>query len=264
MYKSIGLSGGGFAGAYEVGALMGLVEKKVINLKTVRAAGASAGALSLGFCSGVSLNATLDAAMEIVDNCAADPYLCYGTLGAKVTAALDSYIPKGPKAWMQCNKRMYIQLSQAKSSQKPPCPLNETTPTYIIKSLLINQFSSRNDFINALAGSAFLIPVSNLDVCSRDFRKNVHVVDGGYTDILPCPPGKDDCLQISTYYKGQLPFTGDIYPGMRGNGTLPIEPAALYDMSKLNAQITKPRFSQLVQAGYLDALFWYDKQITEG
>ena len=146
--------------------------------------------------------------------CALDPLYCYGTLQDKLNQTFSDYLPDND-GWKQCNKRAYLQISEADGSVKynasdplMPCPLTPVInldlyePAYITKPGVISTFKSRADLINVALGSAFLVPLSSHTECSSEVRPGVFAVDGGYVNPTPCPPGGGKCLVVSTYRAG--------------------------------------------------------------
>ena len=255
-------------GIYGLGVLQYLIENEIIDPYVVRVAGASSGAQSVAFACGVSVDTMIAQANATIQLCRYDPYGCLGKLDALSLAGLNASFPPG-YAFELCNGRIYIQMTQVNGTLAQPTgqfPPNECPAwqTFWEGGELINWFNSRDDLITAMAGSSFIVGASSFTKCAEQWRDQ-YVIDGGYSDVMPCPPGNTSCLSISTYLPGQLifngvPYVAQIYPGIRGNGTLPINPASAYNAAKLNAYLIAPYVDQIIMAGRDDAAYWLQLQ----
>jgi hypothetical protein len=249
--QAIGFSGSGFLLVYHLGVLTAFKEHGVIPNVTNQIAGQSGGAL-IGVLQCISANLTLAKAQlfQFIDICAnRPPFYCIGSLLQAVSLALDFIIPKH-NSYLHCNHVFTVEVS-------PIVDLTQScfdcTPDNV-KQVLINQFTSRQDLITVLEASSFVAGVSGTDPCYVELRGNA-TCDGGYNipQGVPCPTNiTDGCVRVSCHTG---PPDGNIYPGMRGNDTLPLA-AADWNGLSFNAPQTNQYKEAIYNTGYMDASFW--------
>jgi hypothetical protein len=261
--KSLGFSGSGFYFSYFLGVYKSLQKAGLVNKKTP-VYGSSGGAIVAGgLCSGSSIEDMMDENLKVATFCNSSTTLCAGQLDELLVAELKQRAPKG-NGWKNCNNRGHIHISHSysKPNDFPVCNLTGGNWT-------INQFKSRQDLIDAVASSSFVIGASGF-ACNREFRGQP-VMDGGYSISLPCD-GMDDnsqiekgCLAISVipqplwaYYAGRN-YAIRIYPGMRGLQTLPLA-LNKWLSGTINAQIYLPIAHQLFDLGVEDGKYWIEQQ----
>ena len=262
----IGMSGTAFMIPYQLGVARtfidyGMFEKYVT-------AGASGGALSgsLG-CSGMSFTSFKKSIFAAVTTCANDANMCVGTLGEKLSNAISATLPSG-QSYANCNGRLYIQTTIGTVPQDPTSSECFCTQTDKNRGKLVRHFKSRSDFVSILKTTTYLSKIVAPE-CTRSFRKFDETCDGGYSDNLPCPPqaigeGKF-CLKASVYPKfmwsSKTNTTGpaDIYPGVRGDDTLPFQDRDLWATATHNPKTIDTYKDEIYQAGRLDAKFWLDE-----
>lgn len=262
----IGLSGTAFMIPYNLGVAKTFLDYGMF--KKYPAAGASGGALSASLgCSGMPFNKFKTSIFAAVAYCANATDMCAGSLGSKLVEALQLSLPTG-SAYKGCNGRLFVQVTIGTVPQpKPdtptaPCLCTETATN---RGKHVSFFNSRSDFVSTLRTTTFLSRLAD-PACTRAFRKFPETCDGGYSDNLPCPPaalgeGKF-CLKASVYpsfmWSTKTNTTGpaDIYPGVRGESTLPFQDRALWATVTHNPRTVERYKTQIYQAGRLDAEYW--------
>jgi hypothetical protein len=132
-------------------------------------------------------------------------------------------------------------------------------------NLTVDHFTSRDNLIDALLGSSFVLNVSLLTSCAYPFEK-YNVMDAGYSVPLSCPGEAGlSCLRVASV-PAQLwakwaesveqiePPVADIYPGMRSLHTLPV-PLDKWLHLMFSTDIT-PHLKDIFKAGSDDAISW--------
>jgi hypothetical protein len=256
----IGFSGGGFLLAYHLGVMQTFLTKKLVQNEAIPIAGASAGALVGSIpCSGSKLSVVKDHFMNALTYCANSTTKCIGELDALNQATLQVAIPHNAR-YKECNNHLFVAVTRNIKPEDPTTPACECTGSKTVGKL-IHFYENRGDLITSLRASAFLPMLSSMS-CYLLLRHK-QTCDGGYTDLLPCPPNTDVpgkfCLKVSVIPKIFWTNTTEpasIYPGIRGVATLPIPDLRLWQNIALNAKVVNQYKMAIFEAGKEDADYW--------
>lgn len=281
--SGVGWSGSGLMIFYHAGVLAELLEAGVVQPGITPMAGTSGGShVSALACAGAGAGAVYRAAQQVLSRCAARGEGCGGDLDGAVEQSLGAVLPAD--AWSRCRGKVHVHLTAVQQQQQEAAMesvgrVDQTEeesarPMDCIdqpkRGLLVSDFSSQRDLVTALAGSAYLHPASG-PACSRPFRQ-LAVKDGGYSELLPCPPASAaaGCLRVAAVPQPlwhQWAASGgvdvlappagatDIYPGMRGLHTLPV-PLDQWLGYMFNFAEFAPFADQIYELGRQDARHW--------
>lgn len=269
----IGMSGSGLFAVYHLGVLETLIDSGVIIPGTTVMAGASGGAiLSLHTCLGLTPRHTFDRLHVMLQSCAASPTTCpLADLHAFGARIMDAMLLTAPHSWERCIGRAHVHVALVQDAPAlatdASCPLNLRKQGWTLTN-----FTSRQDVVEAAAATSY-IPGIVGDACATTLRGQA-VIDGGYFDHLPCPPGTEHgCLRINAFPMEEsdleefhgvdaLPFPPpgvsiDIYPGMRGEHTLPPIPVGTWSTKLIMDPVgIAPHAVALFELGREDAAAW--------
>ncbi|KAG2433513.1 hypothetical protein HYH02_012631 [Chlamydomonas schloesseri] len=163
-----GFSAGGFLYPYHLGVLWELHELNILKDYKVQMAGASAGSLAVAtYNCGLEPEKATQALHEFAENCRAN-----GTryrLGGLLKDFLHAYLPAD--AHERCRGNTYVALTRLFP---------------VVRSELISEFESKDDFINALLTSCH-IPFYFNGSWMTEFRGRFYM-DGGVAAFIPRPP----------------------------------------------------------------------------
>lgn len=264
-----GFSGSGFYIIYHIGVLSELISSGLLVPGESVIAGASGGAHIAAFtCSGLPVDQQRSMILKSITGCLDGS--CQGKLNALDLKMMRSSIPDD-SAFDPCIGKAFVQLSVTQ-----PAPAGSSPPFQMCfdehkDSLLVGDFYDRNDFIDAVSGTSFIHNgLSNATSCTLPWR-DLHVMDGGYTNELPCPPGTENnnsCLRVAAIPKAlwsewqtsggpscvPLPPQTEIYPGVSGI-TLPI-PLDSWLAAEFDAVKFLPHADSVYELGVADAQYW--------
>ncbi|XP_010538890.1 PREDICTED: uncharacterized protein LOC104813074 isoform X3 [Tarenaya hassleriana] len=168
---------GGLLFPYHLGVAQFLIEKGYIK-ETTPLAGSSAGAIICAVIAcGLSMQKALEATKTIADDCRRK-----GTafrLGALLRDCLEELLPDD--AHTSCNGRIRVAVTQI---------------TWRPRGLLVDQFDSKGDLINALFTSSF-IPGYFSASPATVFRNRL-CIDGGLTFFMP-PTSASKTIRVSAF-----------------------------------------------------------------
>ncbi len=269
-----GFSGSGFYIIYHMGVLDELISSGILVPGESVVAGASGGAHIATFtCSGLSVDQQLAMIMKGITSC--NDGSCLGYLHARDLKMMELAVPDN-SAFERCNGKVFVQLSVTK-----PAPPGSKPPFNMCfeeqkDSLLVGEFHNRNDLINAVTGSSFIHNgLSNATSCTLPWR-DLNVMDGGYTNELPCPPGTEDnnsCLRIAAIPKSLwsewqisggkscIPVSSgtEIYPGLSGM-ELPL-PLGDWLAAEFDSVKFLPHADSIYDLGVADARYWLKSNV---
>ncbi|GMJ05647.1 hypothetical protein like AT1G33270 [Hibiscus trionum] len=224
-------SAAGLLFPYHLGVAQFLIEKGYIK-ETTPLAGSSAGAIVCAvIASGASMDEALKATKILADDCRLK-----GTafrLGAVLRDILDKFLPHDIHT--RSNGRVRVAVTQI---------------LWRPRGLLVDQFDSKEDLINAVITSSF-IPGYLAPRPATMFRNRL-CIDGGLTLFMP-PTSASKTVRVCAFPASQLGLQGigispDCYPENRATGrqlfNWALEPA---DDEILD---------RLFELGYLDASIW--------
>ncbi|GLJ46932.1 hypothetical protein SUGI_0990410 [Cryptomeria japonica] len=227
-------SAAGLLFPYHLGVAQCLIEKGYITENTPLA-GSSAGAIVCAvIASGASMQDALKATKELAEDCRLN-----GTafrLGAVLRGVLDKVFPDD--VHVRANGRIRVAITQVFRSPR---------------ALLVDQFDSKEDLIDAVFTSSF-IPGYLAPRPVTVFRKRI-CVDGGLTLFMP-PTAADKTVRVCAFPVSQL--------GLQGIGISP-------DCNPENRASTRQLFNwalepagddildELFDLGYRDANVWTDR-----
>eukprot|EP00252_Welwitschia_mirabilis_P000871 TRINITY_DN1084_c0_g1_i4.p1 TRINITY_DN1084_c0_g1~~TRINITY_DN1084_c0_g1_i4.p1 ORF type:complete len:360 (+),score=49.23 TRINITY_DN1084_c0_g1_i4:251-1330(+) len=179
-------SAAGFLLPYHLGAAQCLIDKGYIRENTPLA-GSSAGAIvSAVIASGVDLSACLDVSKELAEDCRRN-----GTVfrvGELLKESLEKFLPDD--IHVRATGRIRVAITQVFRSPR---------------ALLVDQFDSKEDLINALFTSSF-IPGYLAPRPVTVFRNRI-CVDGGLTLFMP-PTVADNTIRICAFPLSRLGLQG--------------------------------------------------------
>lgn len=227
-------SAAGLLFPYHLGVAQLLIEKGYIK-ETTPLAGSSAGAIVCAvIASGASMEEALVATKVLAEDCRRR-----GTafrLGAVLREVLDNFLPED--AHTRSNGRVRIAVTQI---------------LWRPRGLLVDQFDSREDLINAVVTSSF-IPGYLAPQPATLFRNRL-CIDGGLTLFMP-PTSAAQTVRVCAFPATQL--------GLEGIGISP-------DCNPENRATSRELFNwalepaeddildRLFELGYLDAVVWAEK-----
>ncbi|KAJ1275787.1 hypothetical protein BS78_05G163000 [Paspalum vaginatum] len=224
-------SAAGLLFPYHLGAAQCLMDRGYIT-ETTPLAGSSAGAIICAvIASGNTMQDALQVTKVLADNCRSK-----GTafrLGAVLRDVLDKFLPDD--LHIRCNGRIRVAITQL--SWRP-------------RGLLVDQFDSKEDVINAVITSSF-IP-GYLAPRPATFFRNRLCIDGGLTLFMP-PTSAEETVRICAFPASRL--------GLQGIGISPdcnpenrASPRQLFNWALEPAE--DEVLDRLYELGYLDAAVW--------
>ncbi|KAL6654129.1 hypothetical protein ACP70R_007594 [Stipagrostis hirtigluma subsp. patula] len=231
-------SAAGLLFPYHIGAAQCLMDRGYITERTPLA-GSSAGAI---ICAVIASGNTMEDALKVTkvlaDNCRSK-----GTafrLGAVLRDVLDEFLPDD--LHIRCNGRIRVAITQL--SWRP-------------RGLLIDQFDSKQDVINAVITSSF-IP-GYLAPRPATFFRNRLCIDGGLTLFMP-PTSASETVRICAFPAGRLGLEGigispDCNPENRAS------PRQLFNWALEPAE--DEILDRLYELGYQDAAVWAQQKSAE-
>ncbi|XP_030513257.2 patatin-like phospholipase domain-containing protein 2 [Rhodamnia argentea] len=224
-------SAAGLLFPYHLGVAQFLIEKGYVK-ETTPLAGSSAGAVVCAvIASGASMEEALMATKVLADDCRRR-----GTvfrLGAVLRDVLDKFLPEDSHT--RSNGRVRIAVTQI--LRRP-------------RGLLVDQFDSKEDLINAVLASSF-IPGYTAPLPATLFRNRL-CIDGAATMFMP-PTSAAQTVRVCAFPATQLKLQGigispDCNPGNRGSAR------------EVFSWALKPAeddiLDRLFELGYLDAAVW--------
>ncbi|XP_055816240.1 uncharacterized protein LOC129885828 [Solanum dulcamara] len=224
-------SAAGLLFPYHLGVAKLLIEKGYIK-ETTPLAGSSAGAIVCAVvASGASMQEALDATKILAQDCRLK-----GTafrLGAVLREVLEKFLPDD--AHIRCNGRVRVAVTQI---------------LWRPRGLLVDQFDSKEDLINAVFTSSF-IP-GYLAPRPATFFRNRLCIDGGLTLFMP-PTSAAQTVRICAFPAGRLRLQGigispDCNPENRAT------PRQLLNWALEPAE--DDILDKLFEQGYADAAIW--------
>ncbi|KAK1313751.1 hypothetical protein QJS10_CPA06g02443 [Acorus calamus] len=231
-------SAAGLLFPYHLGVARFLLEKGYIK-ETTPLAGSSAGAVvSAVIASGSSMDEALKATKVLAENCRLN-----GTafrLGVVLRDVLDKFLPDDVHT--RCNGRVRVAITQV--FWRP-------------RGVLVDQFDSKEDLINAVFTSSF-IPGYLAPRPATIFRNRL-CIDGGLTLFMP-PTSASNTVRVCAFPANRLGMKGigispdcnpDDRAGPRQLFNWALEPAEDYILDKL------------YELGYLDAAVWAEQNPLE-
>lgn len=227
-------SAAGLLFPYHLGVAQFLVEKGYIK-ETTPLAGSSAGAIiCVVIASGLSMQQALDATKILADDCRRKGTMF--RLGALLRDCLEELLPDD--AHTSCNGRIRVAITQI--SWRP-------------RGLLVDQFDSKGDLINALITSAF-IP-GYLSPRPATMFRNRLCVDGGLTFFMP-PTSASNTVRVcafpaSTFGAKGIGISPECNPENRAT------PRQLFNWALEPAE--DEVLDRLFELGYADAATWAEK-----
>ncbi|KAM3291101.1 patatin-like phospholipase domain-containing protein 2 [Capsicum chacoense] len=231
-------SAAGLLFPYHLGVAKLLIEKGYIK-ETTPLAGSSAGAIVCAVvASGASMQEALDATKILAQDCRLK-----GTafrLGAVLREVLEKFLPDD--AHIRCNGRVRVAVTQI---------------LWRPRGLLVDQFDSREDLINAVFTSSF-IP-GYLAPRPATFFRNRLCIDGGLTLFMP-PTSAAQTVRVCAFPAGRL--------GLQGIGISPdrnpenrATPRQLLNWALEPAE--DDILDKLFELGYADAAVWAQENPVE-
>ncbi|KAJ1697062.1 hypothetical protein LUZ63_005574 [Rhynchospora breviuscula] len=231
-------SAAGLLFPYHLGVSRLLLEKGYIK-ETTPLAGSSAGAIVCAvIASGHSMEDALQLTKNLADNCRTK-----GTafrLGAVLREVLEEFLPED--VHIRSNGRIRVAITQL--GWRP-------------RGLLVDQFDSKEDLINAVFTSSF-IPGYLAPRPATMYRKRL-CIDGGLTLFMP-PTSASETVRVCAFPANKIGLQGigispDCNPENRANPrqlfNWALEPADEYILDKL------------YELGYLDAAVWAEQNPVE-
>ncbi|KAI3445658.1 hypothetical protein Pfo_002323 [Paulownia fortunei] len=231
-------SAAGLLFPYHLGVAQLLIEKGYIK-ETTPLAGSSAGAIVCAvIASGASMQEALKATKMLAEDCR-----LRGTafrLGAVLKDILDKFLPDD--AHIRCNGRVRVAVTQI---------------LWRPRGLLVDQFDSKEDLINAVFTSSF-IPGYLAPRPATRFRNRL-CIDGGLTLFIP-PTSAAQTVRVCAFPASRLGLQGigispDCNPGNR------VSPRELFNWALEPA--TDDILDKLFELGYLDAVVWAEENPVE-
>lgn len=233
------------------GVLRGLQLAKFVPQRVDRLAGLSGGGLvAAAQCTKSNFALAKQECFNMLDFCASDfPYFCNGKLDARVQVFLTKVLPSN--TFTKCNNKLFVDVSRVINETGSSC--KDCVPSNLARKL-VSRFRSRDDMVDVLRATSFLAQgVSSPTSCTLKLRE-MNACDGAYaTQTIPCPPNSKNCVRVSAYANQRL--AAEIYPGMRGEHTMPI-PAVQWNAISMYAVAVNATKVAMFQLGREDALFW--------
>ncbi|XP_037486429.1 patatin-like phospholipase domain-containing protein 4 [Triticum dicoccoides] len=231
-------SAAGLLFPYHLGVAQCLLDKGYITERTPLA-GSSAGAI---ICAVIASGKTMQEALQVTKILAED-CRSKGTafrLGAVLKDVLEKFLPDD--LHIRCNGRIRVAITQL--SWRP-------------RGLLVDQFDSKEDVINAIITSSF-IPGYLAPRPATLFRNRL-CVDGGLTLFMP-PTSASETVRICAFPAGRL--------GLQGIGISPdcnpenrATPRQLFNWALEPAE--DEVLDKLYELGYQDAAVWAEQNPPE-
>lgn len=189
----VGFSGAGFLIPFFLGVIDILYRDLRVLNHTAPVAGASAGALATSAAMGlIPVEALRAQADELSSFCRARGN-CYGILKDAVVNATQRVLPADAAELTAAHGRIYIAVTHPSPDGKAPA-----------RQELVGKFSSRDDIVEAVATSSY-IPLFSGPRVTTDFRGE-RCYDGSWAGpgqgFLPCPPGLEYCIRVSSLPPG--------------------------------------------------------------
>jgi hypothetical protein len=166
-------------------------------------------------------------------------------------------IPHKKSAYKNCRKKLLIEVSRFVDPIVTPCSACDDLNT---ENKIVTFYKSRSDLIKVVRASSFLSGVSAPTDCTLEMR-NKPTCDGGFSTVeIPCPKNSKHCVRVSAYVvDGTKPEReANIFPGMRGEDTLPYSAKVWADIS-LDAVRVNAKKEEIFEFGYLDAKHWMEQ-----
>ncbi|KAH9253943.1 hypothetical protein BASA81_008067 [Batrachochytrium salamandrivorans] len=253
-YDGVGFSGSGFLFVYHMGVLKGLQNAEFVPQRVSKLSGLSGGALvAASQCTKTTPKKTKKEAFAVLEFCSKDaPYYCFGKLDQVLNGFLEKVIPQG--SVRNCDRKLFVDVSRVQNLTGSSC--TDCVPTNLAIKL-VSHYRSRADLITVLRATSFLAQgVSSPSSCTLDLRDKP-MCDGGYANRnIPCPVGSKRCVKVSSYVNPNP--SASIYPGMRGESTLPI-PSSMWNSYSLNAVVINMHKEAIFQLGLDDAKYWLNQ-----
>ncbi|KAE8656366.1 Acyl transferase/acyl hydrolase/lysophospholipase superfamily protein isoform 2 [Hibiscus syriacus] len=231
-------SGGGFLLPYHLGVAQFLIEKGYIK-ETTPLAGTSAGAIvSAVIASGATMDEALKVGKILGNDCRLN-----GTafrLGAALRDLLAEHLPDDTHT--KSNGRVRVAITQI---------------LWRPRGLLVDQFDSKEDLINAVVASSF-IPGYAAPRPATIFRNRL-CVDGGLTLFMP-PTSASKTVRVCAFPASWFRLQGiEISPDCN-----PENRATRRELLKWAREPGEDEiFDRLFQMGYLDAAVWGEQNPVE-
>lgn len=187
---AVGLSGSGLFAVYLLGVLDTLISNHtIIPGHTVMAGSSGGGMLALHTCLGLNPQRTFEHLDAVLQQCLASPRACplsdLTNMGGRVMHAMLAQV-NDEHAWKRCVGKAHVHLALVHDA--PLDAMHARCPLQLRKrGWTVSNWTSNSDIINA-SGSTTYIPGVMGTHCAATFR-GLSVIDGGYHDHLPCPPG---------------------------------------------------------------------------
>ncbi|KAK3120341.1 hypothetical protein QOZ80_9AG0686090 [Eleusine coracana subsp. coracana] len=231
-------SAAGLLFPYHIGVAQCLIDRGYITERTPLA-GSSAGAIICAvLASGNTMQDCLQVTKVLSENCRTK-----GTafrLGAVLRDVLDKFLPDD--VHIRCNGRIRVAITQL--SWRP-------------RGLLIDQFDSKEDVINAVITSSF-IP-GYLAPRPATYFRNRLCIDGGLTLFMP-PTSASETVRVCAFPASRL--------GLQGIGISPdcnpenrASPRQLFNWALEPAE--DEILDKFYEQGYQDAVVWAEQRSTE-
>ncbi|KAK3119006.1 hypothetical protein QOZ80_9BG0712250 [Eleusine coracana subsp. coracana] len=231
-------SAAGLLFPYHIGVAQCLIDRGYITERTPLA-GSSAGAIICAvLASGNTMQDCLQVTKVLSENCRTK-----GTafrLGAVLRDVLDKFLPDD--VHIRCNGRIRVAITQL--SWRP-------------RGLLIDQFDSKEDVINAVITSSF-IP-GYLAPRPATYFRNRLCIDGGLTLFMP-PTSASETVRVCAFPASRL--------GLQGIGISPdcnpenrASPRQLFNWALEPAE--DEILDKFYEQGYQDAAVWAEQRSTE-
>lgn len=192
----VGMSGSGLFALYHLGVLDTLIDTGVVIPGQTVMAGASGGAImALHTCLGLAPQHTFDRLHTMLQSCAVSPTTCpladLTSFGAHVMNAM---LLVAPQPWERCIGRAHVHVALVDGA--PELATHASCPLALRKTgWTVTNFTSREDVVEAALATSYIPGVVGHS-CAASLRGRA-VIDGGYYDHLPCPPGVCSHLDVS-------------------------------------------------------------------
>lgn len=194
----VGFGGSGFLLFYYLGVWQTLQSVGILKPGHTRTAGSSGGAItSTSICSGFQLSAVYLDLLSLVNQCG-PPEFCAQTLDQQLRSKLDQALPNDIHT--KCSNVSFVQISVVNSTRGED------------SGELVGTYTSREDLINTTATSAYVPNWSGNT--SYTIWRGQKAYDGGYTNPLPCPPGK--CPPLVCWWLSQRLHMLQVFAVPRG------------------------------------------------
>eukprot|EP00798_Chlamydomonas_sp_ICE-L_P009145 gene9145-16269_t len=198
-----------------------------------------------------------------------------GTGYASQKASINNLLSNSSKGLAKINGRVTLAITQLFGNFTEPYPSipgvfpGDKCSQLDNSTLYVSKFNGRQDMLNGMMASSFYSGIVTSHNCSYSWR-NMTVRDGGWSDNLPCPAGKNaTCLRVSAHYDlytdgtcqdTSLPpparFMADIYPGKSGNPLPKLMKGCLWDAASINATTILDSWFEIFDLAKADALAW--------